>query len=89
MIVPGHGVLIDADPALRDAIDRVTRQIADECAGDCCDLAPSLALCVRDVVTSRWEASRVKTYVPLLALDDVRACIRSGVCVPRSGGAFT
>ncbi len=88
MIVPSRDVLIDDDPELKDAIDRVTRQIADECSGDCCDLAPSLALCVRDVVTARWGASRIKTYVPLLALDDVRACIRSGLCAPRGGGAF-
>ncbi len=88
MIFQGRAALTDDNGELADAIDRVTRQIADECSGDCCDLAPSLALCVRDVVTSRWEASRVKTYVPLLALDDVRACIRSGVCAPRGGGAF-
>lgn len=88
MIVPSRNELNDDDPELREAIDRVTRQIADECSGDCCDLAPSLATCVRDVVTSRWEASRIKTYVPLLALDDVRECIRTGVCAPRGGGAL-
>ena len=87
MITPGHTVSKDDDPELRDAIDRVTRQIADECSGDCCDLAPSLARCVRDVVTSHWEASRVKTYVPLLALNDVRACIQAGACPPPGDGA--
>ena len=83
MIVSSRDVSIDDDPELRDAIDRVARLVADECSGDCCDLSPSLAMCVRDVVISRW----IKTYVPLLALDDVRECIRTGVCAPRGGGA--
>ena len=88
MIISSRDLLNDDDPELSDAIDRVTRQIADECSGDCCDLAPSLARCVHNVVTSRWSASRIKTYVPLLALDDVRACIQAGVCEPRRDGAW-
>jgi hypothetical protein len=89
VIIPGRDALNDGDLELRDAIDRVTRQIADECSGDCYDLAPSLARCVRDVVRSRWRASRVKTYVPLLALDDVRACIQTGACPPPGDGAWS
>jgi hypothetical protein len=71
------------DPELLGAIDRVTRLIADECSGDCCDLAPSLGMCVHEVVTSRWRASRIKTFVPLLALREVRTCVRTGSCEPR------
>lgn len=88
MTIPSRDVLNNDDPELLEAIDRVTRQIADECSGDCCDLAPSLAMCVRDVVTARWEASRIKTYIPLLALDEVRGCIRTGRCGSRGDGAL-
>lgn len=88
MTIPAHDVLNDDDQELRDAITRVTRQIADECSGACCDLAPSLERCVRDTVRARWEASRIKTYVPLLALNDVRPCIQTAACPPPGDRAW-
>jgi hypothetical protein len=35
--------------------------------------------CVREAVDTLW-ASEIKTFVPLLALRRVRACLRAGTC---------
>jgi hypothetical protein len=35
--------------------------------------------CVREAVDALWQ-SDVKTFVPLLALRRVRACLRAGTC---------
>jgi hypothetical protein len=40
---------------------------------------PDLDACVREAVETLWE-SEVRTFVPLLALRRVRACIRAGTC---------
>ena len=60
-------------------IARVRREAAEECEPDTCSIAPMLDDCVASAVASVWE-SRVKAFVPLLALRHVRCCIRSGTC---------
>ncbi len=57
----------------------VTREAAEECAPDDCVLHPVLDVCAREAVTTLWD-SRIKTFVPLLALRRVRSCIRAGSC---------
>jgi hypothetical protein len=56
----------------------VTREAAEECRDD---RLPPLVLdhCVRESVAS-LSGSRIMTFVPLLALRRVRACIRAGTC---------
>ena len=56
----------------------VTREAADECQND---RLPPLVLdhCVREAVESLRD-SRLTTFVPLLVLRRVRACIRAGTC---------
>ena len=56
----------------------VRREAAEECQDD---RLPPLVLdhCVREAVESLRE-SHVTTFVPLLALRRVRACIRAGTC---------
>lgn len=60
-------------------IATVTRAAAEECPLNQCALAPMLDQCVRESVSDLW-GSRVRTYVPLLALRRVRCCIRAGRC---------
>ena len=56
----------------------VTREAAEECWDD---RLPPLVLdhCVRESVAG-LRGSRITTFVPLLALRRVRACIRAGTC---------
>ena len=56
----------------------VTREAAEECRDD---RLPPLVLdsCVREAVES-LRGSHITTFVPLLALRRVRACIRAGTC---------
>ena len=56
----------------------VSREATEECRDD---RLPPLALdsCVREAVES-LRGSRITTFVPLLALRRVRACIRAGTC---------
>jgi hypothetical protein len=56
----------------------VTREAKEECRDD---QLPPLVLdsCVREAIASLC-GSRVTTFVPLLALRRVRACIRAGTC---------
>jgi len=58
----------------------VRREAAEECAPGACPIYPELDTCARDAVVSLWWDSRIKTFVPLLALRNVRCCIRSGRC---------
>ena len=58
----------------------VRREAGEEC-GDAHPLAPELDACVHDAVRDLWD-SRIKTFVPLLALRRVRACVRAGSCAP-------
>jgi hypothetical protein len=57
----------------------VRREAEEECAPGACLVAPVLDRCVRESV-SAFEASRIRSYVPLLALRRVRCCIRAGRC---------
>ena len=57
----------------------VKREAAEECSVDSCLVASVLDQCVEEAVIDLWD-SRVKTYVPLLALRRVRCCIRAGSC---------
>ena len=60
-------------------VAQVSRRADEECAGDSCRIGPQLDACVRDAVDAVWDG-RVKTFVPVLALRRVRACIRAGTC---------
>ena len=57
----------------------VYRRASEECATGHCPIARQLEGCVRDAVAAVWDG-RVKTFVPVLALRRVRACIRAGTC---------
>jgi hypothetical protein len=57
----------------------VKREAAEECAAGACLVAPMLDRCVRESV-SAFDASRIRSYVPSLALRRVRGCIRAGHC---------
>jgi hypothetical protein len=70
------------DRSRLDIIQLVTTQAREECSGECCTLSASLDACVEQVVTALWP-NRIRTYVPLLALREVRECIRAGTCEPR------
>jgi hypothetical protein len=63
-----------SDPAA--AIERVRREATATCPPD---LAPMLDDCVRQAV-EELRNSRVKTFVPLLALRRVKCCLRAGTC---------
>jgi hypothetical protein len=60
-------------------VDLVKRDACEECAPGACLIYPALDACARDAVEAYWD-SRIKTFVPLLALRRVRACIRAGTC---------
>jgi hypothetical protein len=60
-------------------VDLVKREACEECAAGACLIFPALDDCARDAVEMYWD-SRIKTFVPLLALRRVRACIRAGSC---------
>lgn len=57
----------------------VTRAATEECVPGACLIHPVLDACARDAVSNLWD-SRIKTFVPLLALRRVRCCIRAGSC---------
>jgi len=65
--------------SMLDIIQIVAREAKEECAGECCPLAASIDNCVQEVVTTLWP-SRIKAFVPLLALRRVRECIAEGRC---------
>ena len=62
----------------RSVVALVAREAAEECQDD---RLPPLVFdhCVREAVAS-LRGSRITTFVPLLALRRVRACIRAGTC---------
>ncbi len=60
------------------AVELVRREALEECPPDH-RLAMELDACVEDAVRNLWD-SRIKTYVPLLALRQVRCCLRAGSC---------
>ncbi len=63
---------------LERVVARVKREAAEECPADHA-VFPILDQCAREAVTAYWE-SRIKSFVPLLALRRVRCCIRDGSC---------
>lgn len=65
--------------SMGEVIRIVAREAKEECSGDCCTIAGSLDTCVYQVVAGMW-ASRVRSFVPLLATRGVRECIRQGRC---------
>ncbi len=72
--------------SMEEVIRIVTREAKEECAGDCCTLAMSLDTCVHQSVAALWP-SRVRSFVPLLAIRGVRECIRQGRCPASPDGA--
>jgi hypothetical protein len=56
----------------------VTREAAEECRDGQLH-SPVLDSCVREAVES-LGGSHIRTFVPLLTLRRVRACIRAGTC---------
>lgn len=60
-------------------IDRVRREAREECEPGSCAVAAVLDACVESAVLALW-GSRIKVFVPLLALRQVRCCIRAGTC---------
>ncbi|MDQ3468001.1 MAG: hypothetical protein M3411_07170 [Chloroflexota bacterium] len=63
---------------LESIVRLVKREAAEECLDDHV-LAPELDRCVQDAVRELAD-SRIKTFVPLLALRRVRGCVRVGNC---------
>lgn len=60
-------------------IAMVRRAALEECSGETCLIGPVLQQCVARAV-ERYRESRVTAFVPLLALRQVRECIRLGAC---------
>ncbi len=65
---------------VEDIIALVRREATEECAPGACLVHSVLGTCARDAVSALWWESRIKTFVPLLALRQVRCCIRAGRC---------
>ncbi len=57
----------------------VVREAVEECGAGNCPVHFVLEQCARQAVESLWD-SRIKSFVPLLALQSVRTCIRNGHC---------
>ena len=79
--------LSDAEPPEEDlsrAIRVVERLAREACPDDACPIEPVFERCVHEAVTGLWQTSRVTRYVPMLALNQVRECIRAGTCEPRA-----
>jgi hypothetical protein len=74
--------LAEAPTEFEAIVKLVKREAAEECQPGHCPVAPVLDRCVRDAVDELWD-SRIRTFVPLLALRHVRSCIRSGACDSR------
>jgi hypothetical protein len=64
---------------LERVVALVTRESREGCAPDVCLIDPMLDESTSDAVANFWN-SRIKTFVPLLALRRVRCCIRAGDC---------
>ncbi len=72
------GALAGVPREMSAVIDLVQREAREECLDERLP-APVLERCVRDAVVGLWD-SRIKVFVPLLALRWVRGCIRAGTC---------
>lgn len=84
MTIPelADNVFSGEDRSMHDVIRLVVREASADCTGDCCALASQLDRCAQQEVRRLWR-SRIKTFVPLLALRGVQDCVRRGYCVPR------
>lgn len=60
-------------------VSQIRRAALEECEATSCPIHPVLDLCASTAV-ARYQNSRIKTFVPLLALRQVRDCIRQGSC---------
>lgn len=66
----------------RDGIDIVVQRVRVQAMEDCppnVAWAPWMDRCVAETVTRLWQQP-IHTYLPLLALREVRCCIRAGTC---------
>jgi hypothetical protein len=72
-----------ADPGMSDIERMVQRLAREECPDGVCPIEPVLQSCVHDAVEHLFSASKITGYVPVLALKQVRDCIRAGTCEPR------
>ena len=70
---------LQLSPEQRQVAQRIARAAAEECAPDTCAIYPVLGTCIEDAVRKHWGGA-IATFVPLLALRNVRCCIRSGTC---------
>lgn len=62
-------------------IERMVQRLArEECAYGVCPIEPVLQRCVHDAVSQLLGTSQITGYVPVLALKQVRDCIRAGTC---------
>ena len=77
-----RNVFAEVPHEMSAVVDIVTRAARDECAGESCLISPVLEQCAMDAVSAHWD-SRIKTFVPLLALRQVRDCIKAGACPDR------
>ena len=68
-------------------VAHVSQRAREECTAAHCPIAPQLDACVRDAVDALWGC-RVQTFVSVLALRRVRACIHDGRCDVDDESAF-
>jgi hypothetical protein len=71
-----------------ELVSIVVRAAREECADGECLIHPVLEACAAEAVNRYWQ-SRIHAFVPLLALREVRDCIRAGGCpdqVDSTGG---
>ncbi len=71
---------------LSELVTRVVRAAREECADGECLVHSVLEDCAATAVRQYWD-SPVKTFVPLLALRQVRDCIRAGKCPKMASSA--
>ncbi len=65
----------------RNEIERMVQRLArEECPDGACPIEPVLKCCVHDAVARLLSAGAITGYVPVLALKEVRNCIRAGTC---------
>ncbi len=74
-----EGAVVPVPEDFERIVALVKREAAEESEPDRCLLYPALDACTHDAVAALWD-SRIKTFVPLLALRRVRCCIRAGAC---------
>lgn len=76
--------MADSFARVSDDAKRVVAIVRREAGNACPDGHPMAGIlddCARDAVRGLW-GNRIETFVPLLALRRVRACVRTGSCAP-------